>query len=154
MTQLIALIAGLLFGLGLAISGMANPYKVQNFLDLAGHWDPSLALVMAGALAITTPGFWLLRRRQRALNGDAMPSPARSQISKPLIIGSALFGVGWGLAGYCPGPAIGNLAFVLQDALQHLGGNTSSFSSLNILYFIIAILAGSQLARLIGAGKT
>ncbi|PJK07050.1 hypothetical protein CO610_09455 [Lysobacteraceae bacterium NML95-0200] len=154
MKPIIALIAGLLFGLGLAISGMANPYKVQNFLDLAGHWDPSLALVMAAALAITTPGFWLLRRRERAFSGDAMPTPANGEISRPLLIGSALFGIGWGLAGYCPGPAVGNLAFVLQDALQQLGGNTSSFSSLNILYFIIAMLAGSQLARLIGTGKT
>lgn len=154
MKAAIALCAGLLFGLGLAISGMANPYKVQNFLDLAGHWDPSLALVMAGALAITTPGFWLLRRRQRALNGDAMPAPASREISKPLLIGSALFGIGWGLAGYCPGPAIGSLAFVLQEALRPLGGSASTFSSLNILYFIIAMLAGAQLARIVSQGKT
>ncbi|WP_423935994.1 DUF6691 family protein [Comamonas sp. 23] len=106
MTILIAALAGLVFGLGLLVSGMADPQKVLAFLDLAGPWDPSLALVMGGAIALGLPGFALARRRSRSLLGEPMQLPARQAVDAPLLIGSALFGIGWGLAGYCPGPAL------------------------------------------------
>lgn len=129
----LAAIAGLLFGLGLAISGMTDPDKVLNFLDLAGHWDPSLALVMGGALAISLPGYAWLRRRGSTLGGAALPATPGTRIDARLVGGSALFGIGWGIAGYCPGPALANLA--------HL--------SLEPVVFVTALLAGSQLVRLL-----
>ncbi|OBU87872.1 DUF6691 family protein [Chromobacterium subtsugae] len=98
--------AGLLFGLGLLLAGMANPAKVLAFLDIAGRWDPSLALVMAGAIATALPAFALARRRERALLGGPMQLPAVRRIDRPLILGSLIFGAGWGLAGICPGPAL------------------------------------------------
>lgn len=106
MLNISALIAGLVFGLGLIVSGMANPAKVIGFLDLAGSWDPSLAFVMGGAIGVGVVGFLLARRRTRSLLGAPMQLPASSEISKRLIFGSLAFGVGWGLAGFCPGPAI------------------------------------------------
>ena len=127
-----ALVAGLLFGLGLAVSGMTNPDKVLNFLDLAGQWDPSLALVMGGALAVSVPGFAWLRRRGRTLAGEALPPAPAPRIDRRLVAGSALFGIGWGIAGYCPGPALANLA--------HAG---------EAIVFVVAMLAGSQLARVL-----
>lgn len=116
-----ALAAGLLFGLGLILSGMADPAKVLNFLDVAGTWDPSLAFVMAGAIAVAAPGFWLVRRRLAPLAGPLFHvPPADAPIDRRLVIGAAVFGIGWGLAGFCPGPALvsvplaapGTLAFV------------------------------------------
>lgn len=101
-----SLLAGLLFGLGLIISGMANPVKVQGFLDLAGHWDPSLAMVMAGAIGIGGVTFLLARRRQLSLLGLPMQLPANNTITARLVLGSAAFGIGWGMAGFCPGPAL------------------------------------------------
>ena len=101
-----ALVAGLLFGLGLVISGMINPAKVQNFLDVTGAWDPSLALVMGAALAVTGAGFGLLRRTDRPLFADGFQWPTRTDLDPRLVSGSAMFGVGWGLSGFCPGPAI------------------------------------------------
>ena len=106
MTTVIAAIVGLVFGLGLLVSGMADPHKVLGFLDLAGAWDPSLALVMGGAIAVGLPGFALARKRQRSLLGESMQLPTRKDIDAPLLVGGALFGIGWGLAGYCPGPAL------------------------------------------------
>jgi uncharacterized protein len=106
MKSLLALVCGLLFGVGLIVSGMADPAKVQAFLDLAGAWDPSLALVMGGAIAVAMPLFAWARRRELALLGDAVQWPTRRDIDTRLVGGSVLFGVGWGLAGYCPGPAI------------------------------------------------
>jgi len=126
-----ALVAGAIFGLGLAVSGMTNPDKVLNFLDVAGHWDPSLALVMGAALAVATPGFAWLRRRGCTLDGGALPAQPGSRIDRRLLAGSALFGIGWGLAGYCPGPALANLAHGSSDAIV----------------FVVAMLIGSQLAR-------
>lgn len=99
-------LAGLVFGLGLIVAGMANPAKVLGFLDLAGAWDPSLALVMAGAIAVGACAFWLMRKRTRSLLGAPMRLPSTDRIDRPLVLGSLLFGVGWGLAGICPGPAI------------------------------------------------
>jgi hypothetical protein len=112
-----ALFIGLLFGLGLALSGMTQPDKVLNFLDVAGHWDPSLALVMGGALAVTFPGFFWLRRRGVTLRGEDLHLPTRKDISLPLVIGASLFGIGWGLVGYCPGPALTALGFASTEAL-------------------------------------
>ncbi len=101
-----ALIAGLVFGLGLIVSGMANPAKVLGFLDLFGQWDPSLAFVIGGAIGVGVVGFILARRRTRSLLGAPMQLPASTELSKRLVLGSLAFGVGWGLAGFCPGPAI------------------------------------------------
>jgi uncharacterized protein len=101
-----ALLAGTVFGLGLIVSGMADPAKVLGFLDLAGPWDPSLALVMAGAIAVGAAGFALSRGRKVSLLGQAMRLPTRDDVDRRLLGGSLLFGVGWGLAGFCPGPAL------------------------------------------------
>ncbi|AGZ35641.1 hypothetical protein C4Q28_12430 [Pseudomonas sp. SWI6] len=106
MTRITGFIAGLLFGLGLLLSGMANPAKVLGFLDLAGQWDPSLALVMVGAIgAALVPMAWA-RRQSVALLGGTMQLPTRRDIDRRLVGGSLLFGIGWGLAGVCPGPAL------------------------------------------------
>jgi uncharacterized membrane protein YedE/YeeE len=97
---------GLLFGLGLILAGMTDPGKVQGFLDLAGAWDPSLAFVMAGAIAVGALAFALARRRTQAFLGGAMHLPRGGPVDRRLLVGSLVFGVGWGLAGFCPGPAL------------------------------------------------
>lgn len=104
-----ALVAGLIFGLGLILSGMGNPAKVQNFLDFFGTWDPSLAFVMIGGIAVAFVAFTFAKRRKTALLGEPMQLPTSSAIDARLLIGSAMFGIGWGLAGFCPGPALMNL---------------------------------------------
>ena len=101
-----ALLAGLVFGLGLLMSGMADPAKVLGFLDLAGAWDPSLAFVMAGAIAVGLVAFTLARRRTRSLLGLPMQLPQGHGIDRRLVLGGLVFGIGWGLAGFCPGPAL------------------------------------------------
>lgn len=106
MLVLASLLAGLVFGLGLIVSGMANPAKVLGFLDLSGHWDPSLAFVMAGAVAIGAIAFARARRRTLSLLGAEMKLPRASHIDYRLVIGSLTFGIGWGIAGFCPGPAL------------------------------------------------
>ncbi|MGG5142839.1 DUF6691 family protein [Alcaligenes ammonioxydans] len=107
MHYFIALISGLIFGLGLLISGLANPSKVLAFLDLAGAWDPSLALVMAAAIAVAIIPFSVARRRPCAfVTGQPMSLPKQRQIDRPLVLGSLIFGAGWGIAGFCPGPAV------------------------------------------------
>ncbi|MES2017969.1 MAG: YeeE/YedE family protein [Pseudomonadota bacterium] len=121
-----ALLAGLLFGLGLIISGMTNPAKITGFLDLAGNWDPSLALVMGGAVLVGLVAFRLARTRSTSLLGEAMRMPAARDIDRPLVLGSLAFGVGWGLAGYCPGPALVSL----------VSGGAKP------LLFVLAMLAG------------
>lgn len=110
MRVLSALACGALFGAGLSISGMTNPAKVLAFLDVAGNWDPTLGLVMGGALVLSTLGVWLAGRQDRAWLGDAFSVPTRSDLDPQLIAGAILFGVGWGLVGLCPGPALANLA--------------------------------------------
>lgn len=98
--------AGLIFGIGLLVSGMTNPAKVLGFLDLAGAWDPSLAFVMAGAIAAAAVGFRVAKKRTRSWLGLPMQLPTARQIDRRLVIGSTLFGIGWGLAGICPGPSL------------------------------------------------
>jgi len=133
MGALIAAVAGLVFGLGLIVSGMVNPAKVLGFLDLAGAWDPSLALVMAGAIAVGLPAFLLARRRRESLLGLPMHLPTDSRIDRRLVIGSLLFGIGWGLAGLCPGPAVVVLGL----------GN------LKAVAFFVAMLAGMGVFELL-----
>lgn len=117
MFVLTSLLAGLVFGLGLIVSGMANPAKVLGFLDLAGRWDPSLALVMAGAIAVGSIAFLLAKNRTRSLLGAEMKLPTTSHIDRRLVTGSALFGMGWGIAGFCPGPGLVALGMGESKAL-------------------------------------
>jgi uncharacterized membrane protein YedE/YeeE len=129
---------GVLFGVGLIISGMSNPQKILGFLDLAGMWDPSLIFVMAGAVIVGLGGFYVVSKRTEAFFGGALHIPQRRDISKPLIIGSLIFGAGWGIAGFCPGPAI-----------VALGAG-----HLKALVFVLAMLAGMALCdRFFGAHK-
>lgn len=110
MQIMMALMVGLLFGIGLILSGMTDPAKVIGFLDLAGNWDPSLAFVMGGAILVGVVAFGVARKRERSLLGAPMRLPAATRIDRRLVLGSLAFGVGWGLAGYCPGPALASLA--------------------------------------------
>ncbi len=126
-------LAGLVFGVGLIVAGMANPAKVIGFLDLAGAWDPSLALVMAGAIAVDAGAFALMRRKTRTLLGVPVRLPTARDIDRRLVLGSLVFGVGWGLAGICPGPAL-----VL-----------AGYGSVKGIVFLAAMLAGQALFELI-----
>ena len=111
--NLSALAAGLIFGLGLTVSGMIDPAKVLGFLDIAGDWDPSLLFVLGGAVVTATIGFRLVQRRRAPLFADRFHLPASSGIDGHFILGAALFGIGWGLAGFCPGPALAGLVLGL-----------------------------------------
>ncbi len=110
MPRIIEFLVGLLFGLGLLLSGMADPAKVLGFLDLFGAWDPSLAFVMAGAIAVGFFAFTVAKRRTTSFFGDAMHLPKATQIDRRLVLGNLIFGAGWGLAGFCPGPALVSMA--------------------------------------------
>ena len=123
---------GLMFGLGLVISGMSNPAKVLGFLDLAGPWDPSLALVMAGAIAVGAVGFSLARRRTTSVIGRPMQLPSSRAIDRRLVIGALAFGVGWGLVGLCPGPAL----------------TAVSTGSPEAIVFVMSMLAGMAMFEL------
>ena len=112
---LVALFAGFIFGVGLALSKMIDPNKVLNFLDVTGNWDPSLALVMGGALLVTSVTFKFILKRNQPIFGDRFRLPTRTDIDLKLIMGAMLFGVGWGMAGFCPGPAIASLGLALFD---------------------------------------
>jgi hypothetical protein len=116
MSRVSPFLAGLLFGLGLCLSGMTDPQKVLGFLDLAGAWDPSLALVMVGAIVVAFVAFRIASGRTKAFSGHAFQLPTSKMIDARLVGGSALFGIGWGLAGLCPGPAIVNLGYLNQSA--------------------------------------
>jgi len=131
---LTCLIAGALFGLGLAVAQMTNPQKVQNFLDVAGDWDPSLAFVMGSAVLITLVMFRVVLKRASPVLGDRFHLPTLIKIDRQLLIGAALFGVGWGMTGYCPGPA---LATLLSDNGE-------------VLLFVPAMLLGGFLHRTFG----
>ena len=110
MALVAALVAGLVFGIGLIVSGMTDPSKVIGFLDLAGSWDPSLGFVMGGAILVGLIAFRFAARRDRLLLGDEMRLPTATHIDRRLVLGGLAFGAGWGLAGYCPGPALASLA--------------------------------------------
>ena len=116
MRNAFALIVGLVFGLGLCLSGMYQPAKVIGFLDLAGNWDPSLAFVMGGAIVVALPAFLIARRRSAAWIGGAVDLPTAQAIDAPLVVGSAIFGIGWGLAGVCPGPGVVDLGLLSPSA--------------------------------------
>ncbi|VVE88452.1 DUF6691 family protein [Pandoraea bronchicola] len=124
-----AFAGGLVFGLGLILAGMANPAKVLGFLDVTGKWDPSLAFVMGGAIAVGLVGFRLARSRPMAWTGEPRVWPASRGLDKRLVLGALLFGVGWGMAGICPGPAL-----VLLGAGSGKG-----------LLFVVAMIAGMAL---------
>jgi uncharacterized membrane protein YedE/YeeE len=109
MSVVFSLLAGIIFGAGLTLSDMVNPARISNFLDFAGNWDPTLIFVMAGGLAVTTLGYRLIFRRSSPVVDEKFHLPTQRQIDLPLIGGAALFGVGWGLAGICPGPALADL---------------------------------------------
>lgn len=126
MPILSAFIVGLVFGIGLIVAGMTNPAKVQGFLDLAGNWDPSLAFVMGGAILVGLVAFRFAGKRERSLLGEAMRLPTATAIDRRLVLGGLTFGIGWGLGGFCPGPALASLA---------TGG-------IKPLIFSIAMLAG------------
>lgn len=110
MQILISLLVGLVFGLGLIVSGMTDPARVLGFLDLAGLWNPSLAFVMGGAIAVALPAFVVAARRQRTLTGAPLQLPTVTRIDRRLVLGALAFGAGWGLAGLCPGPALALIA--------------------------------------------
>lgn len=132
MPQIIAaLVSGLLFGVGLTLAQMVNPAKVLNFLDFAGTWDPSLAFVLAGATGTAAIGFRLVRRRAAPLFAGKFQLPTATDIDRPLVIGAVLFGIGWGLVGLCPGPAVASLALAPAD----------------VAIFVVAMLAGMLLQR-------
>ncbi|UPY35620.1 DUF6691 family protein [Sediminicoccus sp. KRV36] len=135
MSIIVQFAIGLVFGLGLLVAGMSNPAKVLNFLDLGaiptGGWDPSLAFVMAGAIAVTFIGFKLVLRRPRPIFGETFHLPGATEIDSRILLGPAIFGVGWGLAGFCPGPAFTALAS---------GGGAAVF-------FVVAMLSGMAAAR-------
>ena len=124
-----ALLAGLIFGLGLILSGMANPAKVLGFLDLAGAWDPSLMFVMGGAIGVALVGFAVAARRKLTPSGEPINLPTARQIDRPLVIGALLFGIGRGVAGFCPGPALVGVGALEPKALL----------------FVLAMLAGMGL---------
>jgi len=105
MTQMVALLIGAVFGGGLYLAGMTNPSKIVNFLDIAGTWDPSLIFVMGGGIPVAAIGFFILKKREKPLVFDEIQVPTHGVIDRPLVIGSVLFGIGWGVSGLCPGPA-------------------------------------------------
>lgn len=131
--MIISFLCGLLFGLGLIVSGMANPAKVLGFLDLAGKWDPSLIFVMCGAIAVGFSAFSYIGRRKTTLLGAEIKLPSSTKIDRRLVFGSILFGAGWGVAGFCPGPALVGLGMGLPKAI----------------IFVLAMLAGMGIFELI-----
>ena len=140
MKSLVGLVSGMLFGVGLALSGMTDPARVRGFLDVFGHWDPTLAFVMGGALAVMSVAWAIQRRIERPLADGRFHLPGTVLIDRRLVAGAALFGIGWGLAGLCPGPAIASLAINPGPAA----------------IFVAAMVAGMGLFRLFdrfGAGQ-
>ncbi|MBL8680897.1 MAG: YeeE/YedE family protein [Myxococcales bacterium] len=136
-TSVIALVSGSLFAAGLALSGMTRPEKVLGFLSVSARWDPSLALVMGGAIAVMAPVVFWTRRRGRPLFETTTHEPAQTRVDGRLILGSVLFGVGWGLVGYCPGPALAALVT----------------GSLSTIAFVAAMLAGLWIVDRVAPAK-
>lgn len=134
---LLQFVIALIFGIGLVISGMVDPAKVLNFLDVAGSWDPSLAFVMAGAVTVTMAGYRVVLARPKPLFAPEFQLPTRREIDARLLLGAGLFGVGWGLAGFCPGPALTALGLGAPGTLA----------------FVPAMLAGMAAARWLAAGR-
>jgi uncharacterized membrane protein YedE/YeeE len=128
-----AFIVGLIFGIGLIVAGMTNPAKVQGFLDLAGNWDPSLAFVMGGAILVGLLAFRFAGKRERSLLGEAMRLPTTTRIDRRLLLGSLAFGAGWGLGGFCPGPALASLATGSAKPLIFTGAMLAGMLAFEIL---------------------
>ncbi|HQS32008.1 MAG: hypothetical protein B7X59_09955 [Polaromonas sp. 39-63-203] len=128
-----SLLSGLVFGLGLIVSGMANPAKVLGFLDLTGNWDPSLALVMAGAISISFFAFLVAQKRSRSLIGADMRLPGGRHIDRRLVVGGLLFGVGWGIAGFCPGPGLVALGMGEVKALVFVASMLTGMITFEVL---------------------
>lgn len=118
--NIVGLFTGILFGLGLALSGMTQPQKVLNFLDVTGHWDPSLLFVLGGAVGVTVVTFRFILRRKMPVLGNRYYFSDKIKIDRPLVLGAALFGMGWGIAGYCPGPAVASMAAPNWEVLVFL----------------------------------
>jgi len=133
MSKIVSCIRGIIFGVGLSVSNMINPEKVLGFLDIFGLWDPSLVFVMMGAIIVSAPVFFLFRNKNKPLFADNFAIPTLKSIDKNLIVGSATFGIGWGMVGFCPGPAISSLALF----------NTYS------LFFVLSLLGGFLLIELV-----
>jgi len=128
-----ALLVGLLFGFGLILSGLSNPAKVLSFLDLFGGWDPSLALVMGGAIAVGLVAFKIAGGRPTSLLGEPMRLPKNEEIDKRLVLGSLTFGVGWGLAGFCPGPALVALGTGSMQAIVFVAAMVAGMAAFEII---------------------
>ncbi|WP_031435218.1 DUF6691 family protein [Methylomarinum vadi] len=124
---IIALLCGVIFGLGLSLSQMVNPNKVLAFLDISGNWDPSLAFVMMGALAVALPAFRFIQKRRQPVFEDGFHVTHKTAIDKPLLSGAAIFGIGWGMSGYCPGPAVTSLGFGSMEGLVMVAGIYAGF---------------------------
>jgi uncharacterized protein len=142
MPLIFALLAGVIFGAGLTLSDMVNPARVFNFLDLTGSWDPTLIFVMAGGLAVTTLGYKFIFRRSSPLVDEKFHLPTQQQIDLPLVGGAALFGVGWGLAGICPGPALADLVTLEPKVLVFIAA------------MLVGMIAASALRVRVDAMKT
>lgn len=134
MTIIIALISGIVFGAGLAIGGMLDPSKVSGFLDLFGVWDPSLAFVMGGGVLVNGIGYLLIKNNEKPVFGDDFKLPTSRIIDRPLLIGAALFGIGWGIGGLCPGPAVASVFLNPSDGIG----------------FMVFMMAGLVLGRVLG----
>ena len=133
MNKLVSLVAGIIFGIGLVISEMINPEKVLGFLDLFGNWDPSLAFVMIGALVISSPLFHIIKKKEKPIFAKNFNYSNNKSINNQLILGSAIFGAGWGLIGLCPGPAISSISLL----------------DIHSITFVIAMFVGFYLVKLI-----
>ena len=131
MSKIISLISGIIFGVGLVISEMINPEKVLGFLDLFGNWDPSLAFVMIGALIVSSPLFHIIKNKEKPLFAEKFNYSNNKEVNNRLIVGSALFGAGWGLGGLCPGPAISSIALI----------------NINSITFVFAMFFGFYLVK-------
>jgi uncharacterized membrane protein YedE/YeeE len=138
MVNVVALLSGLLFGFGLSLSEMVNPNRILGFLDLFGDWDPTLLFVMAGAVPVSALSYFLIRGKDRPAFAERFNISIRKEIDRKLIVGSAIFGVGWGIAGYCPGPVVTMLSLQLREPL----------------IFLVAMLVGSLAYRQVSQAKT